>query len=636
MAPVSHLRLIQLPVPPPAAFADTGNVPLAAGSLAVAAEVHGLTANGLDVEVVSPDLTDALGDHLLADYAARDEPEFVGLSLYLWNVERSLHIAREIKRRSPSTTILIGGPEVAAGQGFVLDASGYDIAVTGEAEDRFAALMTRLLAGTDPTGIDGVAVRRPDGSMSGFGDEPVPNFPLDAYPSPYLTGAMAVDPARSTYVETVRGCASKCAYCFYPRSSTNLRTLDHDRTRELIRSLHQQGAREVSFLDPTFNHRTDLDALLDLLAAENPDRQLRFFGEVRPEGLTPSHAKALAACGFTKLELGLQSVNVETLKRIQRYGNPDRVAEAAKMLRGEGIDLFIDLIIGLPGDTPDDVARGIDFILEHDLAAFAQVFPLSVLPGTAMRNRADDFGITYDPAPPYRVLRTATFAPDDLTEVLFAAEDVLDRRLDESPRMHLVDGDAGEVPRSVFEFDLDRDGLADREPGARHSAFWYRGSDLFAQRAAIRRHLGAHLDREPYAVLDVVLCPAEPFPLDLLAELRAQLDAGTASYQSRALAHRGENLMRRLGVVLTRDADVPADWVAALLEEVPVFRDQTLARALPMASELGSTQPRARIVDAACEDRDWLQLRSAADSDCIAFANPVLETRWQREVVGQG
>ena len=632
---MSRIRLIQLPVPPPAAFADTGNVPLAAGSLAVAAEVHGLTENGLEVEVVSPDLTDALGDTLLADYTARDEPEFVGLSLYLWNVERSLHIAREIKQRSPATTILIGGPEVAAGQGFVLEATGYDIAVAGEAEDRFAALMTKLLAGADPHGMDGVAVRRPDGSMSGFGDEPVPNFPLDTYPSPYLTDAMAVDPQRSTYVETVRGCASKCAYCFYPRSSTNLRSLDHERTRELIRSLHEQGARDVSFLDPTFNHRSDLDALLDLLAAENPDRQLRFFGEVRPEGLTAAHAKALAACGFTKLELGLQSVNVETLKRVQRYGNPDRVAEAAKMLRGEGIDLFIDLIIGLPGDGPDDVARGVDFILEHDLAAFAQVFPLSVLPGTAMRHRAEDFGITYDSAPPYRVIRTATFEPDDLTEVLFAAEDALDRRLDESPRLHLVAADPSEEPRSVFEFDLDEGSSTDSAPGARHSAFWYRGSDLFAHRAAIRRHLDAHLAREPYSVLDVVLCPTSPFPLDLLEDLHAWLDAATPSYQSRALAHRGENLLRRVGVVLGRNVEVAADWVSALLEAVPVYRDQTLGLALPTLSELGRTQPCARILDDGCDDGEWLRLRGVADPEVIAFANPVLERRWQQEMTAR-
>lgn len=106
------LRLVQLPVPPPAALAATGNVPLAAGCLAVAAQVHGLDSR-LRIEVVEPSATDALGDALLADHVARGEPDYVGLSLYLWNSERSLHLAREIRKRSPRTAILIGGPEVS-------------------------------------------------------------------------------------------------------------------------------------------------------------------------------------------------------------------------------------------------------------------------------------------------------------------------------------------------------------------------------------------------------------------------------------------------------------------------------------------------------------------------------------------
>ena len=61
---MQRLRLVQLPVPPPAALASTGNVPLAAGSLAVSARVHGL-ASRLQVDVVPPPTTDALGDALL-------------------------------------------------------------------------------------------------------------------------------------------------------------------------------------------------------------------------------------------------------------------------------------------------------------------------------------------------------------------------------------------------------------------------------------------------------------------------------------------------------------------------------------------------------------------------------------------
>src|SRR5689334_20447615 len=138
------LRLVQFPVPPPAALAATGNVPLAAGCLGVAARVHGLDRE-VAIDVVEPEVTDALGDTLLADHIARDEPDFVGFSLYLWNSERSLHLAREVTRRSPRTRVLIGGPEVSPDNGFILRQSGADIAVTGEAEDTFARVMSALV-----------------------------------------------------------------------------------------------------------------------------------------------------------------------------------------------------------------------------------------------------------------------------------------------------------------------------------------------------------------------------------------------------------------------------------------------------------------------------------------------------------
>jgi hypothetical protein len=140
------LRLVQLPVPPPAAYVATGNVPLAAGCLGVAARMHRL-GDALALDVLPSVATDVLGDTCLADRVARDEPEFLGLSLYLWNVERSLHLAREVKRRSPRTTVIVGGPEVSPDNPFVLGQGGFDVAVTGEAEPIFGPLMRRLADG---------------------------------------------------------------------------------------------------------------------------------------------------------------------------------------------------------------------------------------------------------------------------------------------------------------------------------------------------------------------------------------------------------------------------------------------------------------------------------------------------------
>jgi radical SAM superfamily enzyme YgiQ (UPF0313 family) len=616
------LRLVQLPVPPPGALAATGNVPLAAGCLAVAGRVHGLTPR-LEIDLVPPAVTDTLGDTRLAEYVARDEPEFVGLSLYLWNIERSMHLAREVKRRSPRTRVLVGGPEVGPDNPFLLEQEGFDVAVTGEAEDRFGDVMRRLLDERPLEGLPGVAVRR-GAELSSFGPTPSAPFPLAEYPSPYLTGSVPVEASRTTYVESVRGCRSHCTFCFYPRSSNVLRALDVESTGALLAHVKAQGAREVSFLDPTFNHRPDFTALLDTLAAVNSDRALSLFAEVRAEGLTPEHARKLAAAGFNRLELGLQSVNGETLRRVKRGGSAARVADAAAMLHDVGIELLVDLIVGLPGDTPADVARGVDFLLEHGLAAEAQVFGLSLLPGTAMRAEAQQDGVEFDPAPPYRVRRTSTFSQEEIARALEDAEARLGRRLDETPRPHLVSRSAAGQPPDVFDA-----GARCDQAGARHVSLWHRGNDLFARRAELWAALDSRLAVDPHATLDIVLHPTEPFPLDLIDSLRQRLGAAPQTYLTRSLAHRGEDAQRRIAVVLPREASFPQGYLDALREEVSVFREQSSRTALEHAERLGAELPGAWIADHAVSEESMGELERRADADAVAFAGRELERQWQ-------
>ena len=613
---MKKLCLVQLPVPPPAALAATGNVPLAAGCLGVAARVHGLEKR-LQIEVVEPAATDVLGDTLLADRIAREEPEFLGFSLYLWNSERSLHLAREVKRRSPHTRVLIGGPEVGPDNAFILQQTGADIAVTGEAEDTFARVMSALVEGRSADGIPGVALRGPLG-FNAFAPQPAANFPLTDYPSPYLADLVPVDPERSTYVETVRGCRSHCTFCFYPRSSSVLRVLDVEKSAALIAALRDRGAREVVFLDPTFNHRPEFEPLLDALIRENAARALSFFAEIRAEGLTAEQARKLKQAGFDRLEIGLQSVNRETLKRVRRGGSPEKVAETARMLHGEGIELLVDLIVGLPGDTPEDVLRGMDFLDANGLAGEAQVFPLSLLPGTAMRATAGHDGVAFDAAPPYRVRRTATFSEEALLGTLLAAEDRLGRRLDEWPRPHLVDGGL--------------DGFAPRqEPSAQHVALWFRAADPFPRRGEILRAIDARLRLDPYATLDVVLCPDAPFPLDLLDLIRGRLRDAPESYLSRVLGHRGEDLQRRIAVVL--GGPQPPDWIDAVREKAQIFRDQSAGDALREPEELGAALPGARITGPVTAEV-FSALARRAEGESVVFADEALELQWTRRVLG--
>lgn len=623
------LRFVQLPIPQPALQAATANVPLAAGCLAVAVREEHLP---VEVEVLSTDATDALGDALLAEQVAAGEPAFVALSLYLWNVERSLALARAVRRRSPRTRILVGGPEVSIDNPYLVAAGGFDVALNGEAEEALGPLIRRLLSGASLDALPGVILPRADGTASHT--PPVPaSFPLTRFPSPYLSGVLAVDGRRSTYVETVRGCRSHCTFCFYPRSSAVLRTLDPGQCRELLVALRDQGAREVVFLDPTFNHRPDFDALLDVLVEVNRGRSLQMFAEVRAEGLTESQMDRLALAGFHKLEIGLQSVNPRTLAATRRGGNPATVAAAAHSLRRRGIDLLVDLIVGLPGDTRRDVQEGVELLVQHELESSAQVFPLSVLPGTAMRSSAAADGLEYEALPPYRVRRTRTMEEGEIRAAFTEAEERLGRSVDEVPRPSLCDPRPGPVP-ATWIVDLDHAGRSTGDldrGGASHGTLWLKARDLWLHRERVRSAVAARLRVDPFAVLDVVLSPELPVPVNLLELLEQDFAAAPASYASRSLAHRGVDAQHRIALLQGRGLRWPSDYEEFLGQRIPFYRDQSLEQALAQAEALGETVPRARILDREVPDQGLQELAERAAAEAVAFADFEVERRFVEE-----
>lgn len=658
----TRLRFLQLPVPPPSAYATTGNVPLAAATLAVALDT---VSNGAwDTGIIGPEATDGDSDTALVERILGEDPDYLGLSLYLWNTERSLHIAREVKKRSPKTTILIGGPEVNADNEFLREQEGYDIAVSGEGEGVLYQIIEALEnnKGNTLNSKNSKAEVRSE-NLQDLWDfpqsrYPAENFLLNRFPSPYTTKHLKVEPQRSVYIETVRGCRSQCAYCFYPKSSTELRSLSPTDTQAVLETLRTQGARDLVFLDPTFNHRPNFSEFLDVLIQANTHSQMGMFAELRSEGLTADIASKLAQAGFRKIELGMQSINPETLKRVQRFGNPLKVAEAAKLLVGEGIELLLDLIIGLPGDTPDDVLRGIEFFQNHGLEEWVQVFPLSVLPGTQLRKTAERDGVRFSPLPPYRVQSTPGFTEIQLWETLETAEEALGVRIDDFPRPNLIKPDG----QSSLRFNLsDSDPigglLTEREhtnptgTKYRHTTVWL--ENLFRKEA---RDAPAHAHRaiptwiaeNPYTHWDIAVLWDESWDWNSscahwFQKTSLLLDSLSPSYSTGVLAHRGENLLRKLILVLpegredsrTHPWSLPPNMSLKALEAkgVRVYRN---ARWQSRFADVqwGIDLPSLRLTDSEFSDSNWSQIQHNLDPEAVSFAEPRWEKQWTREVLG--
>src|SRR6516225_9149345 len=92
--------LVQLPIPPLGPEPIRGNVPLAAAYLKLFAERKGL-GSFYHIEILPAGPSNALGDHALVAAILQREPWLVGFTCYLWNIERVLWVARELKRQRP-------------------------------------------------------------------------------------------------------------------------------------------------------------------------------------------------------------------------------------------------------------------------------------------------------------------------------------------------------------------------------------------------------------------------------------------------------------------------------------------------------------------------------------------------------
>ena len=98
--------------------------------------------------------------------------------------------------------------------------------------------------------------------------------------------------------------------------------------------------------------------------------------EANPDSVTAQGLEELAAGGFTRVSLGMQSAVPHVLRTLERTHDPDNVARAVAAARAAGLQVSVDLIYGTPGESLADWRRSLEaaVALEPDhISAYALV-----------------------------------------------------------------------------------------------------------------------------------------------------------------------------------------------------------------------------------------------------------------------
>lgn len=405
------VALIQLPVPDPDPAAARANVPLAAGYLKAAcgaARMKGAEVpHPSRIHVIPRSLANHGGDAAVLAWLRSLSPDLVGFTSSMWNVQRNLWLAERIRELPHRAQVMMGGPEIVENAG-VLASPHVDSFVIGEGEAAFVDALEDLGEGRSP--------RRVHGSGA----------PLDLarIPNPYLAGAVERDPEDPLHLETMRGCAHHCSYCHYARAMPGLRQFPRSRLGEIFPWARARGVPEIYLMDPSFTSAPGWEESLGLIAGLNTTA-IPLHAEIRLEAVTPARADLMLAAGIRSVEVGLQSTNGRALRAVRRSWRRDAFVRGAALLRARGITVRTGIILGLPEDTVDGFAATVDFLVEQGLAADMEVYPLALLPGTALRAQASARGIRFMPWPPWEVLSTPTMGTDEIVAALFSVQERL-------------------------------------------------------------------------------------------------------------------------------------------------------------------------------------------------------------------
>jgi len=388
-------------------------VPLASACLKQTADGF----RGSNIEIFPESVSSYLGDSALIQQIVSKKPDIIGFTLFNWNVERSLYLAKKIKD-AYEPKIVFGGPEVTQ-DNILLDNEIADFLVFGEGESVFIRLLENGKFWGKKTG--------------GASSEKV----FKSAPSPYLAGLLEPEIDRIMYMETQRGCPFRCGFCYYNKSMNRVTYSNEEPLLNGIRWAVEHNIDELCFLDPSLNTRPGLKSLLKKIATVNHKKQITLTGEIRAESIDSETADLFASAGFSMFEIGLQSTNPKALQIMNRPTDLSRFLTGTFLLKDRDILPRIDLIVGLPGDTLEGFKRSVDFVAKNDLFNDIMVFPLSILPGTDFKENSRALKIEFEKSPPYTILNTPRFSQEDMLSAFDYAEEVFDVSLFPDPYLDI-------------------------------------------------------------------------------------------------------------------------------------------------------------------------------------------------------
>ncbi|MFA5878081.1 MAG: cobalamin-dependent protein [Candidatus Staskawiczbacteria bacterium] len=414
----------------------------------------------LDIEIIN--FSNNTEETKILETIIARNPNYIGYSCYIWNIEKIIKIVEKIKERTSSIIHIFGGPEISEKRILTMPKKIANYYILGEGEKKLYELINYLNKKNKENCFElpgGIAYWE-NGELKYFGSAEVIKE-LDEIPSIYLNDVIEEEfyGGRQAFLETQRGCKFKCKYCVYHKNLPNISYYSLERVfSELENLIINKKIKALRIFDAIFP--SDLERAkkivryLSELKKQNiklpwiyweftpyhiDEEFIKLVGDLRyrdnicnSEEINPldmpQHYSGMLR-DYTAINcIGIQSFCKESLIAVSRiHIGSEKLGEFMSLAKKYNIALKIDLILGLPCETVNSYLAGLESFLpcfkgtDHIL----NIHRLQLLPGSELEELVEKYRIKYSREAPHLVFSTNSMSDSEinylskLTAVLF-------------------------------------------------------------------------------------------------------------------------------------------------------------------------------------------------------------------------
>ena len=353
-------------------------------------------------------------------------PEIVGMTCSSATYSRCIETAKAVKETLPSCKVVVGGWHPTYEPESMLQHPEIDYVVMGEGERAMVELSTHITKGgdyEDLAAIAGIAYRR-EGQTVKNTQRFISNLDEVPFPARHLLPMNMYD-RQIEYLDVkpvdnmniMRGCPYNCAFCETKQLwGSTCRGFSPKYVLEEIKHLMANyGTKGIYFINDNFTIRKkDTSELCNLIRKDKLD--IEWVCDTRVDLVSRELLREMKTAGCKTIWFGGESGSQRILDKVNKRVTLEQTETAFKICREEGIQTACSFLLGIPGETIDEMKATFKFArkLDPDWCRF-NIFV--AVPGSALYKEVIEKGL-YDRVEDFAAyVKTDEFNYESLLEV---------------------------------------------------------------------------------------------------------------------------------------------------------------------------------------------------------------------------